>query len=209
MAAVLECFHDANLKEVVRRWLRGGDELSAVERFLARAAAGPVLEAEGRAAGDACEGPRSERHCPTCGGLPQLSYFAPSPDNLVTAHRYLECARCATSWAYPRLTCAACGERESGRLRIFGEVGTAQAESSGNVVKPGAVQGRPAAGTVTARFPHLRIDGCGSCSRYLLNVDLERDGRAVPAVDEIAAIPLDLYAKERGLSKVVPNLMGF
>jgi formate dehydrogenase maturation protein FdhE len=42
-----------------------------------------------------------------------------------------------------------------------------------------------------------------------LTIDLDRDPRAVPLVDEIAAIPLDLYAKERGLTKLVPNLMGF
>jgi FdhE protein len=58
-------------------------------------------------------------------------------------------------------------------------------------------------------FPHLRIDACASCERYLLDVDLSRDARAVPEVDELAALPLDLYAAERGLSKITPNLMGF
>jgi formate dehydrogenase maturation protein FdhE len=38
---------------------------------------------------------------------------------------------------------------------------------------------------------------------------LGRERRAVAQVDEIAAIPLDLYAKELGLKKIVPNLMGF
>ena len=65
----------------------------------------------------------------------------------------------------------------------------------------------PAAGAPT--FPHLRIDACASCERYLLDVDLGRDPRAVPEVDELAALPLDLYAAERGLSKITPNLMGF
>ena len=58
-------------------------------------------------------------------------------------------------------------------------------------------------------FPHLRIDACETCHRYLVGVDLRRDATAVPVVDELAALPLDLYAKERGLSKVAPNLMGF
>jgi FdhE protein len=58
-------------------------------------------------------------------------------------------------------------------------------------------------------FPHLRIDACASCEQYLLDVDLSRDARAVPEVDELAALPLDLYAAERGLSKITPNLMGF
>ena len=42
----------------------------------------------------------------------------------------------------------------------------------------------------------------------LLTIDLGRDPRAVPLVDELAAIPLDLYAVEAGFTKVVPNLMG-
>jgi FdhE protein len=64
-----------------------------------------------------------------------------------------------------------------------------------------------AAGVPT--FPHLRIDACATCERYLLDVDLSRDPRAVPEVDELAALPLDLYAAEHGLSKITPNLMGF
>jgi formate dehydrogenase maturation protein FdhE len=39
-------------------------------------------------------------------------------------------------------------------------------------------------------------------------VDLRRDAAAVPVVDELAALPLDLYAKEHGLQKALPNLMG-
>jgi hypothetical protein len=31
----------------------------------------------------------------------------------------------------------------------------------------------------------------------------------VPEVDELAALPLDLYAAGCGLSKITPNLMGF
>ena len=31
---------------------------------------------------------------------------------------------------------------------------------------------------------------------------------AVPIVDELAAVPLDLYAREQGKHKIVPNLMG-
>jgi len=58
-------------------------------------------------------------------------------------------------------------------------------------------------------FPHLRIEGCAACGRYLIDVDLGRDPAAVPEVDELAALPLDLYASEQGLSKITPNLMGF
>jgi len=58
-------------------------------------------------------------------------------------------------------------------------------------------------------FPHIRIDACATCERYVIDVDLSRDSRAVPEVDELAAVPLDLYAAEHGLSKITPNLMGF
>jgi len=207
MGSVLERFHESDAAELVSRWLHGG-ELSAVERFLARAAAGPILEALGSAAGDACSGPRDERHCPVCGGLPQVSYLASSPEDLVTAHRYLECSRCAASWSYGRLTCPACGETDAARLPVYSELGSSQAELSGNVVKPGTSESG-AAPAIGLNFPHVRIDACLTCMHYLLNVDRVRDGRAVPSVDELAALPLDLYAKELGMSKIVPNLMGF
>jgi formate dehydrogenase maturation protein FdhE len=39
-------------------------------------------------------------------------------------------------------------------------------------------------------------------------VDLSKDGHAVPLVDELAAIPLDLWAHEKGYSKLQLNLLG-
>ncbi|HEY3183666.1 MAG TPA: formate dehydrogenase accessory protein FdhE, partial [Gaiellaceae bacterium] len=60
-----------------------------------------------------------------------------------------------------------------------------------------------------AVFPHLRIAGCSTCRRYLIEVDMARDPHAVPEVDELAALPLDLYAADEGLTKITPNLMGF
>jgi formate dehydrogenase maturation protein FdhE len=43
----------------------------------------------------------------------------------------------------------------------------------------------------------------------VLSIDLATDPNAVPVVDEIAAIPLDLYARERGFAKITTNLAGF
>jgi formate dehydrogenase maturation protein FdhE len=60
-----------------------------------------------------------------------------------------------------------------------------------------------------AIFPHVRIEACEGCHRYVLNVDLAADPAAVPLVDELDALPLDLFARERGFSKITPNLMGF
>jgi formate dehydrogenase maturation protein FdhE len=64
-------------------------------------------------------------------------------------------------------------------------------------------------GADPAVFPNLRIAGCETCRRYLIEVDMAREPRAVPEVDELAALPLDLYAGDQSLTKVTPNLMGF
>jgi FdhE protein len=107
------------------------------------------------------------------------------------------------------MTCPGCGEDSSSRLTIFSEEGTASGER-GSVVR--GLEGRLGGQRVAAGkavFPHIRIEACETCRRYLLNVDIAADPTAVPVVDELAALPLDLYARERGISKIIPNLMGF
>jgi FdhE protein len=181
-------FHSAELEDLVSRWLQGKEQ-TAVDRYLARATAAPVLEALGpdalaaacaRAAQPAKSRQRGAR-CPHCGGPPQVSFLPASAETLVSAPRRLVCARCAGSWTHTRMVCAGCGEATGGRLPVYAD---------------------------GERFPHLRIEGCETCRRYLLSVDARRDAAAVPEVDELAALPLDLYASERGLRKVTPNLMG-
>jgi len=39
-------------------------------------------------------------------------------------------------------------------------------------------------------------------------VDGRKDPAAVPVVDELVALPLDLHMRELGFAKIVPNLMG-
>jgi formate dehydrogenase maturation protein FdhE len=57
-------------------------------------------------------------------------------------------------------------------------------------------------------FPHLRVEGCADCGRYLKAVDLGRDPEAVAAADEFASGALDRAARERGFEKVERNLAG-
>jgi hypothetical protein len=206
--------------EMIRRWL-DGDEQTPAERYLARASAGPVLEALGDRAGEACGGadraggrPEDEAdhhatmalRCPVCGGLPQLAFIAVPPESLAAGPRSLLCSRCAASWAYPRLTCASCGERETAKMTVLAEEGADERTLSGSTVR--GLRGRSDPGGSGSRFPHMRIDACSTCSRYLVSIDLGRDPRAVPVVDELAAIPLDLHAVDRGFTKVIPNLLG-
>jgi FdhE protein len=194
--------------EIVAAWMNSDDQ-SLVDRYLARASLGPVLEALGTEATAACAGVRDQRHCPSCGGPPQLSYFAVAGEDLASGGRFLVCARCHGGWGYARMTCPGCGEDSSSRLPIFSEEGTTSGER-GSVVR--GLQGKlgeKARAEHEAVFPHVRIEACETCHRYLLNIDVAADPAAVPLVDEMSALPLDIYAKEKGLSKITPNLVGF
>jgi formate dehydrogenase maturation protein FdhE len=208
---VLDRFDAIDFESTVHAWLHG-EPLDRIECYLARAATAPVLEALGLRAGEACDRTRADRTCPVCGGLPQLAYVAAADDELVTPHRYLECSRCASSWAFTRMTCAACGEFESSKLLLFSEIGALEAEISGHTVRGADHDVPPNPQTIVsrrARLPHVGIDGCRTCSHFLLTIDVRRDPQAVPVIDELAALPLYIYARERGLSKIVPNQLGF
>jgi len=195
------------LEEPLAAWLAGG-ELAPAERYLARASLQAPLVALAGGAGAACTkdpSPRGERRCPNCGGQPQLSFRSHAEDPLVSGRRQLACARCGQSWSYSASSCPSCGETSGSQRTVYSEhrEGPVVGRDGGNREAPAA----PAAGAPT--FPYLRIDACASCERYLLDVDLSRDPQAVPEVDELAALPLDLYAAGHGLSKITPNLMGF
>jgi FdhE protein len=58
------------------------------------------------------------------------------------------------------------------------------------------------------QIPNVRLEVCAECRIYLKTVDLSRNALAVPIVDEIASIPLDLWAQERGYRKLEVNLLG-
>jgi FdhE protein len=183
---VINVFCSADLVNLVQRWL-DGETLTPFETYLARASASPLLEAQTMSHTNELPSPARRggqgggQYCPNCGGLPQLSYFAVSGEALVSGPRYLVCSRCANNWVFSRMTCAGCGESTGTKLPIYQE---------------------------QERFPHVRVDGCQTCKKYLLTFDLRRETRAVPVVDEIAALPLDLFARDQGLTKITPNLMG-
>jgi hypothetical protein len=210
--AARSCLADGAAEEALAGWLAGA-ELDPVPRYLARASLAPVLEALGEQANLACARaaggvtasggtPRGDGEqaqlCPRCGGRPQLSCIASSGESLVSGPRSLLCARCGSSWSCSRSVCPACGENEEARLSVHAEHW--EGPVSGNGKGDGDAQ---------PVFPHLRIASCSTCSRYLIEIDMARDARAVPEVDELAALPLDLYAADEGLTKVTPNLMGF
>lgn len=96
------------------------------------------------------------------------------------AKRSLLCSLCATEWRYKRVCCPSCGEERFPKLSYHR----------------------------APDFPHVRVEVCESCKKYIKAIDLTVDGRAVPAVDEISTLPLDLWAVEQGYSKIELNLLG-
>ena len=94
--------------------------------------------------------------------------------------RSLLCSLCSTEWDFPRLRCASCGEERHQQLNVF----TAE------------------------QFEHVRVEACETCKIYLKSIDLASHGLAVPQVDEIATLSLDLWAREKGYTKLHPNLLG-
>lgn len=96
------------------------------------------------------------------------------------AKRWLLCSLCATEWQYRRVLCPNCDEERKDKLPIY----------------------------VAAEFDYVRVDACDSCRTYIKSVDLTKNGHAVPVVDELATVALNIWAEEHGYSKLEPNLLG-
>jgi hypothetical protein len=96
------------------------------------------------------------------------------------ARRLLCCGLCGAEWQVNRIRCPACGEEDPPRLPSF------QSEA----------------------YPAARIEACDTCMRYVKSIDLSRDGRLIPEVDELASLGLDLWAREQGYTRIEPGLAG-
>lgn len=94
--------------------------------------------------------------------------------------RSLICALCANEWEFRRIVCPACGEEDVHKLAVY----------------------------TAKEFPYVRVEACDTCRAYIKTVDLTKDGHAVPVVDELATIPLNLWAGEHGYTKIQTNLLG-
>ncbi len=94
--------------------------------------------------------------------------------------RFLLCAFCSQEWEFRRILCPTCGEQAEEKLPVY----------------------------VAEQLPHVRVEACETCKFYLRTVDLTKDGHAVPLVDDLAAIPLTLWAHEHGYTRLQPNLLG-
>jgi FdhE protein len=93
--------------------------------------------------------------------------------------RFLQCSFCSQEWEFRRILCAQCGAEQEQKLPVY----------------------------IAEQFPHMRVECCDTCKHCLRTVDLTKDGNAVPVVDDLAAIPLSLWAQENGYARIQRNLL--
>jgi formate dehydrogenase accessory protein FdhE len=96
------------------------------------------------------------------------------------AKKSLICMLCAHEWGFRRVYCAGCGEEREPQMAFYS----------------------------APEIAHVRVDVCDTCHTYLKSIDLTKTGLAVPVVDELATLPLDLWAREHGYEKLQINLLG-
>ena len=117
--------------------------------------------------------------CPACGAPPSIS-FRKSMASSDGAARFLGCGLCGTEWQTNRVRCPSCGETDPQKLP----------------------------GWQSETHPAARVEACETCQRYVKSVDLTLDARAVPEVDELRSLSMDLWAVERGYVRLEPGLAG-
>jgi FdhE protein len=108
-----------------------------------------------------------------------VGYIRDDPE--VKGKNRLVCSFCASEWTFPRSTCAHC-LKDGPEAVVFHSA-------------------RP--------MNHVRVVECLHCRTYLKSVDLRILGKAVPLVEELATVEMDLWSRERGLHKVQHNLLAF
>jgi FdhE protein len=94
--------------------------------------------------------------------------------------RSLLCGVCLTEWEFRRVICPGCGQEDHAKLPVY----------------------------TAAELPYIRVECCDACQTYIKCIDLTKNGLADPLVDELASVPLNLWAQEHGYAKLHPNLLG-
>lgn len=92
----------------------------------------------------------------------------------------LVCSLCMEEWNFRRGCCPGCFEGNEKQLEFY----------SAN------------------ELDYFQVQVCRSCNSYIHCIDASKDPSSLPFVDELAALPLDVWAHEQGLEKIQPNLGG-
>lgn len=92
----------------------------------------------------------------------------------------LVCSLCLHEWTFPRVCCSSCMITDKNQLEFH------QADS----------------------MDYLQSQSCSACFHYLLLVDQGKMPQAIAFVDEMAALPLDVWNRKRGFEKPQLNFAG-
>jgi FdhE protein len=95
------------------------------------------------------------------------------------AGRSLVCGLCASEWRVPRAVCPACAEVRVEQLPVFRD----------------------------ETWPAVRLEACDTCHVAVKTIDRSVDGHADPVVDDLAALPLDLWAASQHYRRLRPALL--
>jgi FdhE protein len=123
---------------------------------------------------------RGEGPCKMCGGRPWISSRR-AASNTDGASRFLHCALCSFAWQVPRIRCPRCDEQDPEKLPGFS----------------------------VPQHPFARIEACETCRGYVKSIDLTVDARAIPEIDDLASLTLDLWAVEQKFTRLETGLAGF
>lgn len=148
------------------------------EDFLSRAILQPYAESL-RARNITPDRVHNRGHCPFCGGAAWISFRKSAPD-AESGFRYLSCSLCALDWPVGRIQCPSCFEEDPYKLPMF------QSDAHANV----------------------RIEACETCRRYIKSIDLTKDARPVPIIDDLLSIAMDLWAIDEGYTRIESGLAG-
>ena len=146
--------------------------------YLSRAILQPYAEVL-RARNIAPDRVHTRGHCPFCGGAAWIAALR-APSDAEAGLRLLGCSLCALEWNVNRIFCPSCFEEDPPKLPVF------QSDA----------------------HPHVRIEACESCRRYVKSIDLTKDARPIPAVDDLVSIAMDLWAVDEGYTRIEPGLAG-
>jgi len=146
--------------------------------YLCRALLRPYVELLA-ALGVAPESRPRPAGCPFCGGPPWLGARRPAAEGEGAA-RFLVCALCGGEWPIVRVRCPACSEAGPERLP----------------------------GYSSEQHLGARIEACETCRRYLKTIDAGLDPQAIPEVDDLLSVALDLWARSQGYERLEPGLAG-
>ena len=150
----------------------------ATPDYLSRALLRPYVEVLARL-GIAPDRPLQRGHCPFCGGAPWIAARRSATEDDGTS-RFLGCALCGREWPLARIRCPSCSEEDPERLPSFR----------------------------SDTHAAVRIEACETCRRYVKSIDLTLEGGAIPEVDDLVSLGMDLWAANEGFERLEPGLAG-